>query len=1065
MKKSLRFLIVKTNIPYCLIFLLILSITDSSAQTAIRDFYGDISVNANHLAINPTKSEFVGSTLEVSRAVNIPGGMDLITSLDDSHTSTYHFSLTSNYDFSDSVAVTKYVGVIETNDNADFISKSGRINNSFTKHTETFEGNKNNINEITTGSSLMSAVGDSSKIYGARSIIDCQVSPTGNITVPRLCAGQSLTLRATSSDPLATYAWSRTPSGFTATTSEITLQNLTVGNSVYTVLITNSNLCTSALTANVVVNSIPTVNVTSTAFCEGATGTLTASGATNYSWTGPNGAFTTTTAMLSVSQPGIYTVTGNSNGCTANVTTSVTVFPKTALTATGAVLCLGGGGTISVLPAGLKYAWAGPASFGSTEQTPIITNATAANQGTYTVSATDRNMCTSTATIAVTVGAALNVFPISNSPVCVGTRLDLSIMGGRGATYFWTSPKGATSNIQNPFTQTATFDNEGLWTVEVTNADGCRGSGSVLVDIKPAPTGVTATVTAPGCVGDDITLSSSPTGAKSYEWTGTPSFTSTVQNPVLRSATADNYTFTVKVTNTDGCTALATTSTAIYTAPSVRATSNSPVCGGNTINLGVSTSATQFVWTGPNNFSASTKTPIISGAKINSSGLYTVIVTNVNLCTATATVSVMVSPTLSGSEDLSICASVSTAQLTVISGSTWIPKLSNPAVTTVDAAGKVSGLTVNGSYVFYTTNANGCNDTVKVFRNENLNAGKDVVICSPSTKAKLLKLNTGQTWTYFANGSSLPPPIIDANGNVANIAQDGTYLFILEQKGVTTCADTVAVIRKLAPNAGIDQTVLTGGRICEPVASAKLQAAGINQVWSVATNSVGFGTVAIDASGMITKMTTNGIYTFVLSQGECTDTVKVQRVAKPLAGLDIEICSDAKAVKLSNAPTGMTWSSISTNPSGTLINANTGEVTGLTTVGEYKFILTNAGGCTDTVSVKTKATPSFEVSVFQATCTLGTANQDAKFVVVSLDANATYDYTEGLTYTGTKTYTSGKSITTSVTGLSNPLADKNYTIRVFNNTGCHTDKTVLLQSRVCACKAIFCLPYSYRKTK
>jgi hypothetical protein len=953
----------------------------------------------------------------------------------------------------------------------EFDKKTIGIGNGFApKNTATTTTDKDSDVDLISGKSaaITLTAGESNLTIDAGIIGNCIPSAVGAIEVPNLCVGQSLTIKAISSDPNATFAWStNATTPYTSTTKDVTLPNLITSNSgTYTVLITDSNLCTSALTANVVVNPIPTITVNKVSFCEGATGTLIASGGSSYAWTGPTGVFTTTTATLSVTQKGIYTVVGNSNGCTAIATSSVTVYPKTVLTATGAAICLGGSGTISVLPADLKYVWTGPAAFsGSTSQTPSILSATDADKGTYTVTVTDGNTCISTAAVAVTVGTALTVTPSSNSPVCVGTRLDLIITGGTNATYLWTSPKGVTTSVQNPFTQSATIDDKGVWTVAVQNADGCKGSGSVTVDVKPALIGVTATANAPGCTGDNISLTSTPAGAKSYEWSGTPSFASSVQNPTIVKPSADNYTFTVKVTNADGCTALATASTAIYTTPAATATSNSPVCFGNAINLGVTTSGTKFSWTGPDGFKNSTQTPSILNASSVKDGIYTVVVTNANSCNATATTRVIVSSQFNGGEDMSICFPITTAQLTVIAGSTWSADGTNPATATVDANGKVSGMNVNGTYVFTITNLGGCKDVVNIFRNEKLQAGDNVIICSPSSSAKLLKLNSGQTWKYFANGQTQPTPTIDANGNVANLTQDGSYLFILEQAGTTYCADTVAVIRKPAPMAGGDQTVKSGGGICEPLKTAKLQAATTGQVWSVASNSTGFGTVLIDNTGTITKMEANGIYTFVLTQGECTDSVKVERIAKPIAGPDIEICSDIKTVKLPNAPTDMTWSSISTNPAGTLINATTGEVTGLTTATEYKFILKNLGGCTDTVSVKTKAVPVFDVNALQATCSIGAANPDAKLIVSSTIAGVTYDYNEGITYTGTKTFATGTAISIPVIGLANPVTDKSYTIRVFNSTGCYTDKTVVLKPRVCECKPDVCVPYAVRKTK
>jgi hypothetical protein len=954
----------------------------------------------------------------------------------------------------------------------EFVKTSIGVGNSFSsKNSGLTTTDKDSDADLSSGKSnpIVLTAGESNLTIDAGISGDCPGSTVGTITVPALCVGQTLTMKAISSDLNAKYLWSSNASTvFNATTQEVTLPNLTTSNSgTYTVLITNSNLCTSALTANVVVNPIPTIGATGVTICQGLTGAISATGAATYLWTGPNN-FTATGANPLVTIPGTYTVLGSQNGCSAIATTTVVVNPNPVLTATGAAICLGGSGTVSIQPAGLTYAWTGPGAFTSSSQILNFTNATNTIAGNYQVVATNTNGCTASATTSVTVGTALTVTPTSNSPVCLGSRLELSATGGTGAKYLWTSPSGFTTTMQNPFTLNSTNADNGVWTVSVENADGCKGIGSTTVVINSTFTGVTASASAPACMGKNITLSSTPSGAVSYEWSGTPTFASSLQNPTLTAPTAGSYDFTVKVTNANGCTAFATASTVIYTAPAASSSSNSPVCLGTSINLIVSTSATKFAWSGPDNFTNSSQNPSILNAKSINGGVYTVVVTNANLCTAMATTNVVINSQLSGGNDLSICSPVSTAQLTLVSGAIWTVEPTNPAPATVNNTGKVSGLSVNGTYVFYLTNTNGCKDTVKVFRNEKLDAGNDVVICSPTSIAKLLKLNTGQTWKYFANGTSQPTPTIDVNGNVSGVTQDGTYLFILEQEGATYCADTVAVIRKPAPNAGDDQTAKTGGGICEPLKTAKLQAAGANQTWSVATNSVGFGTVAIDAMGTITKMETNGIYTFVLTQGDCTDSVKVERIAKPDAGKDVEICADIKTVKLANAPTDMTWTSISTNPVGTLINGTTGEVTGLTTVGEYKFILKNLSGCTDTVSIKTKAVPTFDANTIQATCTIGAANPDAKLILSGFDVANKYDYSEGTTYIGTKTFANATIIPTNgviANSLLNPTTDKSYTVRVFNNTDCFTDKTIVLKVRACECKPDVCLPYSYKKTK
>ena len=72
----------------------------------------------------------------------------------------------------------------------------------------------------------------------------------------------------------------------------------------------------------------------------------------------------------------------------------------------------------------------------------------------------------------------------SNSPVCAGTRLEFSANGGIGATYLWTSPNGVTSNFPNPFTNNATSADNGVWTVVVTNSEGCKGYSSINVVVN-----------------------------------------------------------------------------------------------------------------------------------------------------------------------------------------------------------------------------------------------------------------------------------------------------------------------------------------------------------------------------------------------------------------------------------------------------------------------------------------------------------------------------------------------------------------------------------------------------
>ena len=100
--------------------------------------------------------------------------------------------------------------------------------------------------------------------------------------------------------------------------------------------------------------------------------------------------------------------------------------------------------------------------------------------------------------------------------------------------------------------------------------------------------------------------------------------------------------------------------------------------------------------------------------------------------------------------------------------------------------------------------------------------------------------------------------------------------------------------------------------------------------------------------------------------------------------------------------------------------------------------------CTPTI-LNALATP--------ATCnTKGIAKSDAKITFTSPNADR-YDIVQGATYTGSATYATASLLFNgagSKTGLPNPSAATQYTIRVFNGEdGCYKDTTVTLNPVTC----------------
>ena len=152
----------------------------------------------------------------------------------------------------------------------------------------------------------------------------------------------------------------------------------------------------------------------------------------------------------------------------------------------------------------------------------------------------------------------------NNGPVCAGDALYFTSSGGE--TYAWSGPAGYSSNIQNPAIPAVSAVNAGIYTVTVTNAQGCTNTATTAVTVFALPS-VSTGSNSPICTGDTLELSSS--GGTIYSWSGPGDFISSMQNPsVVNADNTDSGTYTVTVTNADGCSAVAVIDVTVNALPS-----------------------------------------------------------------------------------------------------------------------------------------------------------------------------------------------------------------------------------------------------------------------------------------------------------------------------------------------------------------------------------------------------------------------------------------------------------------------------------------------------------------
>jgi uncharacterized repeat protein (TIGR03803 family) len=213
------------------------------------------------------------------------------------------------------------------------------------------------------------------------------------------------------------------------------------------------------------------------------------------------------------------------------------------------------GGTISLSTptvSGATYSWTGPNGFTSAVQNPTISNATAANAGTYSITVTAAG-CTSAAGNTTVVVNPVPATPVITAPASVSsgaTEQTASVPAHAGSTYAWGITNGTIAGGQGTNQITFTGGTAGTpltLSVTETTASGCvSAAGTKTITVAPAgPTGFFYTVTP--CRQLDTRSGSgspiSPGGTLAVALTGAPcgipsSATSVSVNAVVTQETA-----------------------------------------------------------------------------------------------------------------------------------------------------------------------------------------------------------------------------------------------------------------------------------------------------------------------------------------------------------------------------------------------------------------------------------------------------------------------------------------------------------------------------------------------
>ncbi len=531
----------------------------------------------------------------------------------------------------------------------------------------------------TTGS-LVSANPGSTTVYTVTGNSGaCSVTPgTATVTIlsspilaaigsQTICSGSSTTLTASGA---TNYTWSP-GTGLSSTTGSTVLANPATTN-VYTISGDNGTCTALPVTFTVTVITTPTLSVNSATVCSGGSVTLTATGATGYTWVNVStlSSGTGNTVIANPLSTTVYTLSGSIASCSATpVPATVTVLPNPSITINSASICTSGFATL-IAAGAANYTWSPSATLSSSTGNSVTANPLTTTVYTVTGSLGVCPVTAGTATVTVFLNS---VIAVNSQTICSGSSATLTASGT--TNYTWSPGTGLSSTtgstvLANPATTT-------VYTISGDNGTCTALPVTFTVTVITTPTLSVNSATV--CAGRVVVLTAN--GAASYSWN--PATNLNISSGNIVTATPAGTTVYTVTGTVNTCSAIAESTVTVIPFQSAAFTyTSSKYCqaAGNT--LPVITGVAGGVFTGlPAGLSLNPITGLIT-LSTSTQNSYTVSYSTTGNCTDTQFFTLNINPTPSLIvNSRSICAGETTtltATATIPGGNYhWMPGNTN----------------------------------------------------------------------------------------------------------------------------------------------------------------------------------------------------------------------------------------------------------------------------------------------------------------------------------------------------------------------------------------------------
>ena len=418
------------------------------------------------------------------------------------------------------------------------------------------------------------------------------------------------------------------------------------------------------------------------------------------------------------------------------------------------------------------------------------------NSGTYSLNLNLINACGTFPATAqtITVKAKPTASIPASTAICSGQSASFNATtqpcGGTISSYNWSFANGtpATSAISNP---TIGFANAGTDNISLSVTNECGTSvANSTISVLNAPA-ANAGPDVQFCTGQSAQIGSASVVGLTYSWSPTTGLSnSAISNPTLSltniTGSPVTYLYVVTVKNSANCTSKDTVIVTVNPQPTVSV--NSPnTCSGVSVGLTASGTSDTYTWSPAGGLSTTTGATVsVTNPTTNVSYTVTGVVTATGCTnTATATVSVTQSPTVTQPTNIMVCNGSPTAAISFAgTGTSYNWANSNPSIglaasgtgtigsfTGVNAGTTplVATVTVTPQFAGSGLTCTGPSKTFSITVNPSpsVNQPSSQVVCNGSPTSAISFTGTGTNYNWTNNTSSIGLAA-SGTGNIAS---------------------------------------------------------------------------------------------------------------------------------------------------------------------------------------------------------------------------------------------------------------------------------------------------------